>query len=188
MYKKIIDSKNISIMSITTSYLAIFILIGIALINVLWFFLLPAKGERNPTVRLISDMERAIKSSEDAESANWNILRRKVKQYQLDFNLLRDNSGLNQEDSVKLDSVLKALGYFAEGSWRFNEMGEDPERADSLYRKSLDSLENLSGQSSKITVILENENQKQINIGDSIADLRNLVQDQIQYLEQTQGI
>ena len=98
MYKKIIDSKNISIMSITTSYLAIFILIGIALINVLWFFLLPAKGERNPTVRLISDMERAIKSSEDAESANWNILRRKVKQYQLDFNLLRDNSGLNQEE------------------------------------------------------------------------------------------
>jgi hypothetical protein len=67
-------------------------------------------------------------------------------------------------------------------------MGEDPERAASLYRKSLDSLENLSGQSSKITVILENENQKQINIGDSIADLRNLVQDQIQYLEQTQGI
>lgn len=175
-------------MAVTNSYLLIFILVFVALANVFWVFLLPAKGEKNQIVRLIYEMERTIKSSDNEESLNWAVLKKRTKQLQSKFGSMKESSDIGHDDYQMIDLTLRALNLFIEGNWRYYEIGEDPDKAASLYKESLNVLNNMNGRNSKVTVFLGANNVQEINLGDSIASLKNSIQDQLQHLEENERI
>lgn len=177
-------------MLLTCSFGFAILLIVIALANLLWFFLLPAKGESHPTVQLVVEIQRTVKRAEDRAEADWSILRKQIKKQKMQLSMIQSDKLLSYKDLQTINKIVEALYSFVEGNWRLYEMDEEPESAKRLYDKSLDILDDLSDRSLEFTILIDpqNEDSRKINMSNSVADLNNLVRDQIQFMEEEFGI
>jgi hypothetical protein len=185
----IIGKSNKNFMAFTNSYAFVIILLVVAASNLLWFLLLPAKGENHPAVKLITDIERTIKRAEDSSEANWSVMRKQIKKQKMQMQLLGVGDAFSQEEQKNVNKILEALLLYVDANWRLFEQDEDPEQVKVYYKKSLHTLDSIPQSSMKVTVELDKEGDtKEIGIGNSVAELKNLIVDQMQYLETNYGI
>ncbi|MDJ0625153.1 MAG: hypothetical protein QNJ31_02150 [Candidatus Caenarcaniphilales bacterium] len=181
---------NGSQMLLTCSFSFAILLIVLALANVLWCFLLPVKGEGHPTVQTLIEIERTIKRSEDKAEANWSILKKQIKRTKIQLSSIRPDSSLSSQDLGNITKIVEALLLYVEGNWRLFEMNDDPEDTKRLYYKSQNILKELRNNNLKFAVTIDAQSgeKREINLSNTVADLTNLVRDQIQFLEEEYGI
>jgi hypothetical protein len=177
-------------MAFTNSTALVLILTIVALVNLCWFFLLPAKGEGHPLVKILMELEKTIKRSEDSEGGNWSILRKQIKRQQMNLALTPMNEYLTQDQITALRKVLDSLSYYIEGNWRLYEAGDDADTVKTLYKRSLKNIQEISSDKLNFSIVLDPINQEttKIDINDSVSELKNLIQDKLQTLEEQYDI
>ncbi|MDX1919142.1 MAG: hypothetical protein SFU25_00230 [Candidatus Caenarcaniphilales bacterium] len=166
-----------------------FLLILIALMNVLWFFLLPEKGENHPTIQSILEVERTIKRVQDPEDANWDILRRRVKNLKVQMSLIQSSKSISYFDLQTLNLILESLLSYVEGNWRLYDMGEEPQVAWNFYSKSLSRLENANDRNLVFNILIDSQNNisREVDLSSSVQNLYGLVSRQCNSLSNSQA-
>ncbi len=176
-------------MAFTNSTALIVILLIVALANLFWFFLLPAKGEEHPLLKTLSEIERTIRRTEDSEEGNWSTLRKQIKSQQMNLALSPSQEHFTAEQIIILRKVLDSLAFYAEANWRLYEIGEDADKAKRLYSLSLKTIQEIPAEQLNFKVSLDDQgNNKQVNINNSVSEFQNIVHDKIQTLEEQYGI
>jgi hypothetical protein len=177
-------------MVLTCSYAIVIILIGLFLANFLWFFLLPAKGEEHPTVKAITELERTIKRSEDLSDANWGVMRKQIQKQKMELSFLKTDQYMTYKDLQDINNLIESLYLFVNGNWRLLEMSDEPEIAKRLYNQADEKLELLKNKPLKFKIQLnpKKEEFREIDISDSAKELKNLIRDQLQFIEEQYGV
>lgn len=175
-------------MAFTNSIGLIIILLFVALANIFWFFLLPAKGEEHPLFKMLAEIERTIRRAEDSEEGNWSTLRKQIKSQQMSLALNPSQEHFTSEQILILRKVLDSLALYAEANWRLYEIGEDAEKVKSLYNLSLQNIKEIPTQNLNFEIDLGSGNARQVNIGGSVSEFQNTVQDKLEVLEESYGI
>ncbi len=185
LYSGIVIENYKKKMAFTNSFAFIALLLLVAVANLCWFFLLPAKGEYNPIVKAITELERTIHRSEDSQGANWSILRKQIKKQQLSFSFLQTGQNLQHTNVRTLQKVYDGLAQFVEGNWRLYEIGEDGDSVRKYYVNALKSLNSIEAEDLSFKVTLEHGEKREIDLNNSVAGLKNLINEQVESLEAT---
>lgn len=174
----------------SSSYTIVFTLIALALANFLWAFLLPAKGEDLPVVKMLTDLERIIKRADDSEAGNWSILRKQIQKQRMELSLLQRNYEFTEEQKEALNKIYEALYLLVQGNWLLYEKSDEPERIKNCYQKALSDIQTISDHQLKFTIETgsDKSDKRIIDINNSVAQLYNLINDQIVYLEENYNI
>ncbi len=174
----------------SSSYTIAFILIAITLANLLWAFLLPAKGESLPIVKMLTELERTIKRADDTDAGNWSTLRKQIQKQRMELSLLQKNYEFTEEQKNTLNRIYEALYLLVQGNWLLYEISDDPEKIKNCYSKALLDIQVISDHQLKFTIQTgsQESDRRIIDLNNSVAQLYNLINDQIQYLEENYNI
>lgn len=166
-----------------------FLLILLALMNLFWFFLLPEKGESHPTVKSITEVLRIIQRAEDTEEANWDVLRRQVKNLKAQMSLLSTGKSISYPDLQTVNLILESLLAYVEGNWRLYVIGEKPDVAWDFYSRSLSTLENTNKRNLIMNILIDSNNNvsREIDLRNSVESLYGLVSRQYNNLSNNQA-
>ncbi|HEY9886104.1 MAG TPA: hypothetical protein V6C96_02470 [Vampirovibrionales bacterium] len=181
-------------MLVSCSYGLILILALITVANLFWFFLLPAVGEDLPQVQAVVQIEKYVKRAQDSETANWGVFRKQLKLHQNKVTVLRPDENLSYLELKQIANIQEALLLFVDGNWKLYEMGLDPEDAKYSFKKALQKLEEIQDNDPdhdfvyELTIDDENDEIRVVDLSNSVAALKNLLSEQLEFLEEEYGI